>query len=220
MVEVGLQVAVVAGTYFLEALLAECVLFPFGSGTFVAAEVDVAEGENVGELVNDIFRKLYGFGICHIDDVGRNALREPHFVGAVGVATEKFGIGSHCGLGVAGDVHFGHNLHEAVAGVGHNFACIVLRVVAAVAQSVGLDVAPSEHLALAPCADGGETGIFLYFEAPALVFGEVPVEAVHLVARHDVDDFLHFVLTVEVSAFVEHEAAPGETRCVADVYGG
>ena len=46
------------------------------------------------------------------------------------------------------------------------------------------------------------------------------METVELVGGHHVEELLDFLLSVEMAAFVEHEAAPPETRCVGDAHGG
>ena len=120
---------------------------------------------------------------------------------------------------MARNVHLGYNLDEAFAGILHDFAGIVLRVEATVALSVGLHFAPAQHLAVTPGAHFCQARVFLDFNAPALVFGQVPVKAVQLVGRHHVEQFLDFLLAIEVAPLVEHEAPPAEARLIADAHG-
>ena len=68
----------------------------------------------------------------------------------------------------------------------------------------------------APCAALRQQGVFLDFDAPTLVVGEVPVEAVDLVESHQVDELFHLLDGEEMAGAVEMEASPTEARCVAD----
>ena len=217
-VKMELKVAIIGTSYALQFLTAGGIGLPFVRGALIAAEMDVWEGEDAGKLVDDILCKLYGFGVADIDDIGRDTLPQPHLVRFVGVAAEEFGVCRHRCLGMSGNVHFGYDFHKPFAGVFHHFADIVLGIESSVVLSVGLGVAPSQYLAFAPCPDLGEAGVFLDFDAPSLVFGKVPVEAVHLVGSHDVDDFLHLFFSVEMPAFVEHESPPCKARCIHDVH--
>ena len=73
------------------------------------------------------------------------------------------------------------------------------------------------------CTDGThlcKLGIFGDFDAPTLVVSQVPVEAVHLVERHDVEHFLNFFLVEEVAGNVKHVTAVAEVRLIGDVYQG
>ena len=181
MIKVDLQVAILFRAYLFQTRLAQRVALPLVRGTFVAAEMNVTEGEKRDELVNYIAGKLHGARLRHIDHVGRNALPQPHFVRLLGVAGKKLGISRNGGLRMARNVHFGNNLNETRGGISHNLLDIFVRIKAAVALPVGLHIAPAEHLAVAPCAHFREARIFLYLYAPALVFGQMPVEAVHFI---------------------------------------
>ena len=54
----------------------------------------------------------------------------------------------------------------------------------------------------------------LDFDTPALVVGEMPVEAVHLVVCHHVEHPLYLAHRVEVARAVYHEASPAKLRRV------
>ena len=59
-----------------------------------------------------------------------------------------------------------------------------------------------------PCADGGELGVGFDFDSPAFVIGEVPVEFVHLMHGHGVDEMFDEFFAKEVAGFVEHQSSP------------
>src|SRR6267378_2775608 len=98
------------------------------------------------------------------------------------------------GGAVAGHVEFGDDANAAVAGVGDEVANFVLGVV----ETVG--------------ALRVKLGEFLAFGSEALVFGEMPVEDVHLYRFEAVDIAFEDIEGDKVAGYVDHEAAPGETR--------
>ena len=107
-----------------------------------------------------------------------------------------------------------------VGGVFNEVAQFVLGVVTAVTSVVvfaGTKVAA--HGAVAPRAHAVETGIFLAFEAPSLVVGDVEVESVHVVEREHVDILLHKLNGKEMAAHVEVHSAVGKARFVFDNHG-
>jgi hypothetical protein len=59
-------------------------------------------------------------------------------------------------------------------------------------------------------------GILLDLDAPALVIGEMPVQRVHLVKGHPVDELFHVFHGLEVTRRIQHEPAPGETGRIRD----
>ena len=71
----------------------------------------------------------------------------------------------------------------------------------------------------AVCAHGGEFRVFLDFDAPALVVGQVPVEAVDVVQREHVDEALHGIEGHEMARHVEVRTAIGEARRICHLAG-
>ena len=70
---------------------------------------------------------------------------------------------------------------------------------------------------LGACAESpgfGEFGILLYLYPPALVFGQMPMEAVDLVCRADIQEALDCLYAEEVAGAVEVDAPVGETGLV------
>ena len=200
------------------------VAFPAVGGAFVASDVDVRIGEEVGHLVEDVFHEAQRGRAGHVQEVtvaAGDVAVAPQAVWAVGVAGE-LRIGRHGGGAVSGKFDFGDDFDVAFAGVGHDVAHLFLRVVGR-AVAVVVEVEPVGRIdvprALPFGADGREAWVFLYLQAPALVVGEVPVKAVHLIGRHDVEHAFDLVYTEKVAAHVEHEPAVGEAGRVGDVAG-
>ena len=109
---------------------------------------------------------------------------------------------------MTGDINLGDNLNETLLGILHNILYILMGVETAIVYAIGLHITPGAHLALAPSAHFGKFRIFLYFNAPALVLGQVPVKTVHLIGCHHIYNLLHLLLAIEVTTFVEHESTP------------
>ena len=122
---------------------------------------------------------------------------------------------------VTGHIDFGKDFDEAVLGIGNNFLHIFLCVETAVVFTVrGVFTTPAQLLRFAPSSNFGEFGVLLNFNTPTLVFRQVPVEAVHLICCHHVENALHFFLTKEVATFVKHKSAPTVEGFVGNAYAG
>src|SRR2546425_8528871 len=114
-----------------------------------------------------------------------------------------------------------HDRHEARACVGDDLADIVLRIEATVRLAVEAPrgrflVLSTDERLTAPRAHLGETRVLLDLEAPPLVVGQVPVEAVELMERREIDVLLHELLRHEVTGHVEVDAPPREPGRVLD----
>ena len=116
-------------------------------------------------------------------------------------------------------VDFGNDGDETLAGVLHDFARLLLRVEALMGLAVILARVVSYDRLGAVCAHGGEFRVFLDFDAPALVVGQVPVEAVDVVQREHVDEALHGVEGHEMARHVEVRTAIGEARRICHLAG-
>ena len=71
-----------------------------------------------------------------------------------------------------------------------------------------------------PCTHRGELRVPRDLDAPPLVVGEMPVEAIQLMQREKVDVLLHELLGHEMARDIEVGAAPGKPRRILDVDGG
>ena len=125
---------------------------------------------------------------------------------------------------MTGEVHLGDDLDVASLGIGNDLAQVLEGVehataVLGVVEEL-LSVAIVGKRALTDGTHLGELGIFGDVYAPALVVGQVPVEAVHLVQSHDVQYLLHLVLVEEMACNVEHVATMSQMRTVFDVQAG
>ncbi len=214
LVEIELKVAVVGRTDAVKLGFASVILFPFCCGAFVTSEMQVSVGEQGNELIDHILGKLHCRGIGNIHNVGAYSLHNPDFVWIFGVACENFRICGNSSLSMSRYVDFRYHFNETVFGVSDNFLDIFLGIVAGVRDSVRSVCTPAERSASSGCANFGQLRIFLDFDSPALVFGEVPVEAVHFIKRHHVNDSLYLVFAENVTSFIKHESAPSEAGSI------
>ena len=133
--------------------------------------------------------------------------------------TTELRISRHCCGEVAGHFNFGNDRDVEFLGVGHDIANLVLRIEIRAVLLVGPILAVFQIGIIgigARSSHGRQFRIFLHFDAPALVVGQVPVEEIHLVISHDAQHLLDFLDREEVAAHVEHETAIGEARRVVD----
>src|SRR5690606_28545353 len=125
---------------------------------------------------------------------------------------------------VSGHINLGHDLNESVRSVLHKFTNLILRVEAAVIPGLiwcgRREGAEGTGLLHAPGSDLGQLWQRFYFDAPALVVGEVEVKNVEFVSRHVVDEVLHFIYGEEVAGDIEHESAPAEAWMIFDRHCG
>ena len=64
-----------------------------------------------------------------------------------------------------------------------------------------------------------ELRITLDLHAPALIVGQVHVERVEFVLRHQIEIILDLFLVEEVAGDVQQQAAPAKARAIFDAYG-
>src|SRR5690349_10942741 len=79
-------------------------------------------------------------------------------------------------------------------------------------------VAPLPYPFRTPCANLRKIGQRLYFKAPSIVVGKVPVQYIEFVSYDVVDKFFDFVFGEEVTAHIEHGSAPSEARLICNGY--
>src|SRR5712692_4143222 len=102
-----------------------------------------------------------------------------------------------------------------------DLAYVVLRIEPAITLAVvgalrWIGRFASHDCLIAPAADFRELGILRDLEPPALIVGEMPVKAVELMNREEIEVFLDELLRHEVARRIEMRASPGEAGCVLD----
>ena len=103
---------------------------------------------------------------------------------------------------MAGHVEFRHHADAACPRIGDHLAQLVLGV------------------ELAFGCDAGQPGKLFAFGAKTLIVAEMPVKDIELGGRHAIERAFDRGYRLKVAAHIEHEAAPAETRHIADGHGG
>ena len=168
--------------------------------------------------VQHVFGKLKGLLIAAAEHFLEYAEAGGNLVWTAG--TSQFGIGRQRRHHVARHVHFGYDRDEAFGRIAHNLLGLFLRVEPADGHAVILPRAGGGDSLLAVGTYFGQLGIFLDFDAPALVLGQVPVEVVDVVQGQHVDDFLQIADGEVVAAYVHHKATVAEAWIVLHRAGG
>ncbi len=216
--EPGLQFVHAGETFFLNAAGTVGVCGPLTRGALVAADVQIPVGEHLGYVAEHALEEVDDLVVAHVEHVLRDAAVHAHLVGLRRVAAQ-FGIGRDGSHHVAGEVNLGDDFNVALLGISHNLAQLVERIEAAAAilrVVVVFGAGFERERGLAHGTDGGQLGIFGDFHAPALVVGQVPVEAVELVDSGHVEQLLDFVHREEVARHVEVETTVTHERFVLD----
>ena len=216
----ALKLAVICQSQLSVFCLTFGIAFPCSGGALVATDMNALVGEQFYYLFQDSLGKRYSAIVGHIEHVVPNTTLIGLYLVRAFRSTAIFGIGCHGSGEVAGHVDFGNNVDVELLGVGHHVADFILRIEV---RAVGL-VLPIHRVAVhirktavgSDASHLGQLGIFLDFDAPALVVAEVPVEAVHLVVGHHVEHTLDVLHGEEVARHVEHETAILKARLVLD----
>ncbi len=181
--------------------------------------MDVLAGEEGYDLCEYIFQELesFFFGAIYVFEYSPLGSR---FEGAWRAG--QFGICRQCRQRVPRQFYFRDDRNVPLGGVAHYLAHFVLGVITAVALAVELVrlVAVVTHEGfLSPGGNFLEFGIFFDLDAPALVFGEVPVEAVELVHGQQVDVALDELHRKKMPPYIQVHAAVRKSRRVLDKHG-
>ena len=197
---VGLQVLVG------NAFLAGGASFPTGLGALVATNVEVFAGEQryhfLKDVVEEVEHQFFARAHHNIFNAPYGAQR-PLFALA-----RQFGIGRDGCHHVARQVNLRYHGYIALGGIAYDVFNLLLCVETTIVRSVAL---------FAYAANRGELRIFLYLDAPALVFGQVKVHGVYLQRCHQVKLLLHVLYRDKVAAGVEVEATIAKAWIVVDV---
>jgi hypothetical protein len=169
----------------------------------VPADVDVRAGGERCDLADDLVDEP-------VDRLLADAERaEPDLDAAVQVGRDavarQLGIRRERCVRVPGHLDLGDDGDEPVLRVPDDLPVLALRVPAAGPASDLRRPAMARQAWPGPDCD-----------APALVVGQVEMQAVELVEGHEVDEPLHLARPVEVPRDVEHQATPSEAGPVVD----
>ena len=115
---------------------------------------------------------------------------------AIGEARQLW-IGGDSTHSMTRHLNLGDDGHKAILRIADDLTNLILRVEASIATAIPFGT---------PCTDLRQARIFLDLNAPALVFGQVPVELINLEKGDDIDVLLHLFDREEVTADIDHHA--------------
>lgn len=119
---------------------------------------------------------------------------------------------------MAGKVDFGNNSDITFGCISHNILDFFLGIEAAIGLAVILARVMADNSLLAVGTDSSQFRTFLDFDAPALVVGKMPMQAIHIVQALHVDELLHLIYRKEMAAHVEVDTAIAETGSIGNLY--
>ena len=156
-----------------------------------------------------------GFLARRVEAIVREALHGLIFAGLVRIA--QFGNGLQHGEAMAGNVDFRDHFDAETSGERHEAAHRVFCVEAAIFLRAGAEQRRNGQAVAAPRADLGQRRIGVDFDAPGLVVGQMPVEAVELVPGHDGEELADLGGGVKLPRRVKMAAAPCHGGLVDDL---
>ncbi len=137
--------------------------------------------------------------------------------GAAGAA--QFGVGGQGRQRMSGHLDLRHDGDVPGRRIGHNRADLGLGVKTGMGHAVML-AGKTARGARPPRAHLRQPGVALDFDAPALVFGQMPMQHVHFLQRQQVQHAQNAGLALEMPPFVEHVPAPAKARPVRNLHAG
>ena len=181
----------------LDPCLAVWTFRPAGLRALVATDVDVLGGEKGCDFGDDgVHESEHRLLSRTVNEVGSAPIGEItdrfHRAGKLWIRTDS-------GHRVTGHLNFGDNGNEAFGGIGNHLADLLLSVVTSMGAALEL---------AAPGTDLGQAGVFLDFDAPALIVGKMPVHRIDLVLREDIDLFLDLLNAEKMPAGIYMKATP------------
>ena len=117
--------------------------------------------------------------LAHAQDIVCHAPHAPHLIGSAGAT--KLGIGCQRTQHVPRHVNLGDDSDIALGSISHDVAYFLLGVETAVADAVIHGRIVAQRGTVTPTTNLGQSGVFLDFNAPALVIGQMPMQLVHAV---------------------------------------
>ena len=173
-------------------------LFPHVTWSLIASDVYILAGEQLHDLGQYILPELERALATGAGNLLRYAPVGPCLVVALFAFATQPWVCAERTERVSRNLNLGNNCNETLLGILYNLLDIFLCVVTAIRNAVKTLIVSCGRL-LAQASYLGEQGVFLYFDAPSLVLGKVPVETVHLVQCKNVNDLFNSLDVPEVT---------------------
>ena len=194
--------------------LADWTLLPSDLRALVATHVNHLTREHLYQLGQDTLDEFHSLGITHTKHIIGDAPTGPYFIRTT--ATAQFRVGAQGSQHVTWHIYLRHDIDIAFLGIFHDFAALLLGVVATIASTVVPTGIMANNSLLTPAAHLCQFRIPLHLKSPALVIGQVPVQAVLPVQGQDVDIAFYEFYREEMARAVEHHTPIFETRGIGN----
>ena len=183
--------------------LALGALGPSNLGDLIPTNVDDVRREHLTHFVKHSFDKGHGGVVSRTIHVLEHPPIRGHRKG-ISCATEPR-VGRQCRSTMSGHFNFGNDLHVAIGGVRHD----VCNVLSGVMSPRDLTI-----VFRSPCPDFREFGIRFNGQPPPLILRQMPVQDVHFLQRHDLDELLDERGLHEVPATVQKQPSVAQLGMV------
>ena len=221
--KVALQGFCVCQVFAADACLAQGAFSPMGLACLVTSQMDIAGREEGHHFIQYVLQEGIRLIIAGAeDDIGIVSSQTGQYPDEVlhrGAGILR--IRGQGGVGVGRYVNFGDDLNLTFGGMADDFLHVFLRVKSADGgRFARLWIAPfgeSKVTAIhAPRTHFGQAGIFLDFQAPAVIVGQMQVQAVDFQQGDAVYQAKHVFLGQEIAGHVQHIASVAEAGFVLD----
>ena len=185
--QITLQFGLVPQPLPTDTFLTERTRFPAFARRFIPADVNIfrrKEFENFGQhILQESERRLF----ADAQNVLAHAPRPHHFIRTSG-APEP-GISRQCRHGMTGHLDFGNHHNTPFGRIGHDFADLVLRIVAAVrfVRILGRGPMVADNRPAAYGTGLGQSRVTANLDPPTLIVGQMPMKDIEFVQGKDVD---------------------------------
>ena len=179
----------VVQSQFLNLGLTFRTFHPFRFRAFISSDVNIrCIREYIHQFVYHVFGKLQCLRVSSAKHFLENTEFCSRFIRTA--CTSQFRIRSQCCQHMSRHVYFRNDRNETFCRVCYNFFGVFLCVVTTDRCTVEFPGPRRSNCFLTVRADFSQFWIFLDFNTPALVFGQMPVEVVDVVQCHDIYQLL------------------------------
>ena len=122
-----LQLAIAREVQLFVHRLTLCIVFPSRGGAFVTTDMHIFGGENLHQLIENVFHEAHCLRIRHVQHIGEDTTPGFHAVHPIGIA-RKLGISRHRRGEVTRHIYLGNHLNMFRSRIRHDFFQILTSI--------------------------------------------------------------------------------------------
>ena len=180
----------------------------------VATDVDQLRGEQFDKLLENTLQQVENLIVTSAEHLVRDTPTRPNLIRTT--RATQLGIGCQSRHHMTRQVDLGNDLNGICGCILNDLTNLILSVVATVRNTIISTPILANYRMLTHRANLGQLGEALDLDTPALIVREVPMQAVELMHRHNVDVALDLLNREEVARNVEVHTTIAKTRSVLD----